>query len=118
MLALGQQPSIEGSIADEEFFLNQVEPGTTRLQELINRKTDAARMFLQANNSRSIRAAMLARSRPQKHSFEIGDWVYYWRKDGDPKLQKSHSCKRSAQTFKAENYSLLEFIVCFGFQSY
>eukprot|EP00973_Karenia_brevis_P056129 7806276-Karenia_brevis.AAC.1 len=44
-----------------------------------------------ANVSRSLRLAMHPRNRPLRRQYEIGEWVYYWRKaDQESSLMKVH----------------------------
>eukprot|EP00959_Pyramimonas_sp_CCMP1952_P168241 3515590-Pyramimonas_sp.AAC.1 len=57
---------------------------------MMDRKVFAAQTFIQANNSRAVRSALLARSRPLRRHYEVGEMCYYWRVEGDRKHQKCH----------------------------
>ena len=43
------------------------------------RQQDAAVAFVNANNSRAVRIALLARNRPLQRDYEVGERVYYWQ---------------------------------------
>ena len=45
-------------------------------------RASARRAFIDADNSSSLRRALLRRSRPLRGPFEIGDLVLYWRRKG------------------------------------
>ena len=83
-----------GALADEEFKLGESSAALDEASEFaknIQRRADAALAFLQANVSRSVRAAPLARSRPLRRRYSLGEWVYYWRRDpSGTNLEKCH----------------------------
>ena len=56
----------------------------------MKKREAAAIAFIKANNSRAVRTALMARGRPTRNEYFVGEYVYYWRKDGDPHLQKCH----------------------------
>ena len=37
-----------------------------------------------------MRASLLARSRPTRREYEVGEWVYYWKEAKGPYLEKVH----------------------------
>ena len=45
-------------------------------------RTRARRAFIEADNSSSLRRALLRRPRPLRDQFEPGDWMLYWRRKG------------------------------------
>ena len=76
-------PNLSGAIVDEEFKLGEASAAQDEASEFaknIQRRADAAQALMQANVSRSVKAAMLARSRPLRRRFAQGEWAYYWRK--------------------------------------
>ena len=85
MIALGQLPRQAGN-ADEPRIQNT---GNEFLEDMKKREA-AAIAFIKANNSRAVRTALMARGRPTRNEYFVGEYVYYWRKDGDPHLQKCH----------------------------
>ena len=81
LIALGQLPQQSGGIADEPFQNREL--GNEQHVD-IQRRMAAATAFVEANNARALRTAMLARGRPPpSHDFHIGDFCYYWRVQGD-----------------------------------
>ncbi len=53
-------------------------------------RADACEAYHQAAISDKLRAAMLARSRPIRREYSLGEWCYYWRAAKDSKLVKAH----------------------------
>ena len=51
-------------------------------REHLARRCSARKAFIEADNSSSLRRALLKRTRPLRGPFEIGDWVLYWRRKG------------------------------------
>ncbi|CAK0872984.1 unnamed protein product, partial [Prorocentrum cordatum] len=92
-LVLGTQPKIPGARCDENFGLSDqaalVDP-KSEVHEMMIRSTAAATAFVEANCSRAVRAALLARSRPPRRNYEIGEWVYFWRPEQMQGLEKCH----------------------------
>ena len=66
---------------------NAAEP-TKAYQELQQLRLIAAKAFHEANNSHTLRNALMSKSRAEAMQFYPGDWVYYWR-SGDQKLEPS-----------------------------
>ena len=64
------------SLADSEG------PAAERFQQTLELRTAARKAFIEADNSSSLRRALLRRSRPIRHAFEAGDLVLYWRRKG------------------------------------
>eukprot|EP00435_Cladocopium_sp_Y103_P020778 s1772_g5.t1 len=48
----------------------------------LERRSSARKAFIDADNSSSLRRALLRRSRPLRGPYEIGDLVLYWRRKG------------------------------------
>ena len=49
-------------------------------RESLQRREQARKAFIQADNDSSCRRALLRRSRPGSIEFETGDWVLYWKR--------------------------------------
>ena len=81
------------TLADEEFKLGEQAAVTDKgsdFQADMLRRTEAATAFLKANTSLAVRASLLARSRPARREYEVGEWVYYWKEAKGPYLEKVH----------------------------
>eukprot|EP00435_Cladocopium_sp_Y103_P064515 s837_g26.t1 len=57
-------------------------PEGSAFQDALRLRTAARKAFVEPDNCSSLRRALLRRSRPLRDSFEVGDWVLYWRKKG------------------------------------
>ncbi|CAK0876399.1 unnamed protein product [Prorocentrum cordatum] len=91
--ALGAQPKIPCVLCDEDFGPSEqaapVDPmGEVRAMTI--GRAIAATAFIEANCSRAARAALLARSRPTRRNYEIGERVYLWRPEQTQGLEKRH----------------------------
>ena len=53
-----------------------------RFRASLELRASARKAFIDADNSSSLRRALLRRSRPLRGPFEVGDWVLYWRRKG------------------------------------
>ena len=53
-------------------------------------RADAGEAYHQAAISERLRAVMLARSRPLRREYALGERCYYWRAAKDSKLEKAH----------------------------
>jgi len=76
---LGVLPRLPGTLAEEEFRLaeqSQATDARTEFAETLARQASAGAAFLKANVSTAVRAALLARSRPMRRRFAVGEWVY------------------------------------------
>ena len=73
----------------EEYVLGEQTAVSGKLKKDLERRTTAAKAFLDANNSRAVRSALLKRSRPQRTAYDVGDWVFYWRPEKSGHLTKS-----------------------------
>ncbi|CAK0886983.1 unnamed protein product, partial [Prorocentrum cordatum] len=93
MLVLGTQPRVPGALSDEDFGLAEqsalVDP-RSEVHEMMLRRVAAGTAFIEANCSRAVRAALLARSRPTRRGYEVGEWVYIWRPEPSRGLEKRH----------------------------
>ena len=84
-MVFGLSPAQFG-IADEP---HGVRPdGPQRHMEDMEIRVMAAKAFYEANNSSTIRRALLARSRKEQTPLQVGDYAYYWR-TGNDKLEPS-----------------------------
>ena len=57
-------------------------PEGSAFQETLRLRTSARKAFVESDNCGSLRRALLRRGRPLRDSYEVGDWVLYWRKKG------------------------------------
>ncbi|CAK0797600.1 unnamed protein product [Prorocentrum cordatum] len=93
MLVLGTQPRVPGALSDEDFGLAEqsalVDP-RSEVHEMMLRRVAAGTAFIEADCSRAVRAALLARSRPTRRGYEVGEWVYIWRPEPSRGLEKCH----------------------------
>ncbi|CAK0834201.1 unnamed protein product [Prorocentrum cordatum] len=74
---------ISDALCDEDF-------GLSERAALMVRRTAAGTAFIEANCSRAVQAALLARSRPTRRNYEIGEWVYFCRPEQTQGLEKCH----------------------------
>lgn len=87
-LVLGAVPRLPGAPADEDVRLTELK--TDKKSEFVQdleRLTSAGTAFPQANTARAVREALLARTRPLRRRYEVGEWCYYWR-EGESALEK------------------------------
>ncbi|CAK0861054.1 unnamed protein product [Prorocentrum cordatum] len=78
---MADEPTTMGDLGehDEGFYQN------------LGRRRDAAKAYFAANMSRAVREALAARNRPLAKEFQIGEYVYFWRRDkGESDLIKSY----------------------------
>ena len=57
-------------------------PVSDQFRESLALRSRARKAFIDADNSSSLRRALLRRSRPLRGPYEVGDWVLYWRRKG------------------------------------
>ncbi|CAK0856800.1 unnamed protein product [Prorocentrum cordatum] len=92
-LVLGTQPKVPGALCDEDFGLAEqaalVDP-KSEVHEMMVRRAAAGTALIEANCSRAVRAALLARSRPTRREYQIGEWVYFWRPEMSTGMEKCH----------------------------
>ncbi|CAK0898302.1 unnamed protein product, partial [Prorocentrum cordatum] len=92
-LVLGTQPKVPGALCDEDFGLAEqaalVDP-KSEVHEIMVRRAAAGTALSEANCSRAVRAALLARSRPTRRECQIGEWVYFWRPEMSTGMEKCH----------------------------
>ena len=55
-------------------------PASDRFRASLELRASARKAFIDADNSSSMRRALLRRSRPLRGPLEVGDWVLYWRR--------------------------------------
>ena len=94
---LGTDPRV-GDVLEDPFNLAEQtaaaydDPAESFVKN-IQRRKDAAKSFVEANSARKVRRALLARSRPARQAYEVGQWCFYWRHDKDKEetdLDKVH----------------------------
>jgi hypothetical protein len=57
-------------------------PESDQFRQNLERRSLARQAFIAADNSNSLRRAMLRRNRPLREPYEEGDWVLYWKRKG------------------------------------
>jgi hypothetical protein len=57
-------------------------PESDQFRLSLEKRTQARKAFIEADNCNSLRRALLRRSRPLRDSYEEGDWVLYWKRKG------------------------------------
>eukprot|EP00435_Cladocopium_sp_Y103_P032161 s399_g8.t1 len=88
---LGKARALPGSLTSDEnvgahTLAESETPEGIRFRASLQRREQARRAFIQADNDSACRRALLRRSRPGKVEYEKGDWVLYWKKvRGNPK---------------------------------
>ncbi|CAK0792453.1 unnamed protein product [Prorocentrum cordatum] len=89
--ALGRQPRDLGNMADEPTTMGDLGEHDEGFYLNLGRRRDAAKAYFAANMSRAVREALAARNRPLAKEFQIGEYVYFWRRDkGESDLIKSY----------------------------
>ena len=72
-----------GDILGEDYHLAEQSAFTAGDSEKhmlsLSRRVSASTAFVEANTSAKVRRALLARSRPLRRDYEVGEWIYYWR---------------------------------------
>ena len=88
----GTTPHMPGSLDEEYFTVGEQSMRTeeSAILDDMRMRQDACEAYHQANLSEKLRATMLARSRPVRRQYALGEWVYYWRTAKDSKLVKAH----------------------------
>ena len=86
---LGKSLRLPGSVtSDESLSSHAVVEGTDLEAELHRQRLElrclARKAFWEADNSETIRRAMLRRSHPMRGPFHPGDWVLYWVRKNSP----------------------------------
>ena len=88
-IVLGKSLRIPGSItSDESMSSHAISEGMDLEAELHKQRLElrcmARKAFWEADNSETIRRAMLRRSHPMRGPFHPGDWVLYWARKTSP----------------------------------
>ena len=88
-IVLGKSLRIPGSItSDESISSHAVTEGVDLEAELHKQRLElrcmARKAFWEADNSETLRRAMLRRSHPMRGPFHPGDWVLYWVRKTSP----------------------------------
>ena len=88
----GAQPRLPGQLDEEYFFLGEqdLRRDDSNYMKDMEMRADACEAYHQAAISDKLRSAMLARSRPVRREYSLGEWCYYWRAAKDSKLVKAH----------------------------
>ena len=66
-------------------------PESDQFRQNLERRSLARQAFIEADNSNSLRRAMLRRNRPLREPYEEGDWVLYWKRKGGKSSKDSRS---------------------------
>ena len=85
---LGFQPHIPATLSDADYLLSEQSAAsdpTSSLSQDLERRREAQKAFLDANFQQSVRRSLLARNRPARREYLVGETVYYWREKGENK---------------------------------
>ena len=88
-IVLGKSLRVPGSLtSDEDLSSHASVEGDDLEAEKHRRRLDlrcrARQVFWEADNSQTIRRALLRRSNPVRGPYKPGDWVLYWMRKGSP----------------------------------
>ena len=88
MLVFGKHRKVVGSItSDMQTPAHQLAesecPDGIRFRQELSIRESARKAFAQIDNHQSLRRALLQRTRPQRESYQKGEWVMVWRKRGE-----------------------------------
>ena len=76
------------TLSDADYRLSEQaaasDPSSSLSQDL-ERRREAQKAFLDANFQQSVRRSLLARNRPARREYLVGETVYYWRENGENK---------------------------------
>jgi len=73
---------ISGESASSHVLATAEGHESDKFRKTLDLRCSARKAFVEADNSSSLRRALLRRSRPLRDPYEVGDWVLYWRKVG------------------------------------
>ena len=79
---LGFQPHVPATLSDADYRLSEQSAAsdpTRSLSQDLERRREAQKAFLDANFQQSVRRSLLARNRPARREYLVGETVYYWR---------------------------------------
>ena len=82
------QPHIPATLSDADYRLSEQSAAsdpTSSLSQDLERRREAQKAFLDANFQQSVRRSLLARNRPARREYLVGETVYYWREKGENK---------------------------------
>ena len=84
---LGISPRLPGSVTScpglaSHGLAESLGPAADAFRDQLNRRAEARKAFIDADNSSSARRALLRRTRPMRGPYKVGDWVLYWRRVG------------------------------------
>ena len=84
---LGIAPRLPGSVISAPGLASHglaegLGPAADAFRDNLARRAQARKAFIDADNSSSLRRALLRRTRPMRGPYESGDWVLYWKRVG------------------------------------
>ena len=84
-IVLGKATKLPASLTcDEDLAAHSLAGSDTpeglKFLESLNRREQARRAFLQADNNAAARRALVGRSRPHRGDWQSGQWCLYWRR--------------------------------------
>ena len=90
ILVFGKALRLPGSICgDDQLPAHGLADSETsqgiQFREQLNLRESARKAFHQADNSASLRRALLRRSRPHRGHFQAGEWIMLWKTMGNQK---------------------------------
>ena len=110
-IVLGKSLRVPGSVtSDEELTSHALLEGSDLEAELHRQRLDvrcrARQVFWEADNSQSIRRALLRRSNPVRGPYKPGDWVLYWMKKSSPNRLAAGRWHGPARVISQEGQSI------------
>ena len=82
LLVLGKNRRLPGSVMDDSEVGSNITASETEsghFQEQLAIREAARIAFVKADNCQNLRRALRGRSRPNRVTFEVNQWVMYWK---------------------------------------
>ncbi|CAE7225513.1 RE1 [Symbiodinium sp. CCMP2592] len=110
-IVLGKSLRVPGSLtSDEDLTSHALVEGSDLEAELHRQRLDvrcrARQVFWEADNSQTIRRALLRRSNPARGPYKPGDWVLYWMRKGSPNRLAAGRWHGPARVISQEGQSI------------
>ncbi|CAE7621320.1 RE1 [Symbiodinium sp. CCMP2592] len=110
-IVLGKSLRVPGSLtSDEDLTSHALVEGSDLEAELHRQRLDvrcrARQVFWEADNSQTIRRALLRRSNPVRGPYKPGDWVLYWMRKGSPNRLAAGRWHGPARVISQEGQSI------------
>ena len=111
-IVLGKSLRVPGSLSsDDDVTSHIVTEGEDLEAEMHRRRLDlrcqARKVFWDADNSQTLRRALLRRSNPQRGPYRAGDWVLYWLSKTSPNRLAAGRWHGPAKVISQEGQSIV-----------